>query len=134
LGALKKDRKLFTEVQWKRACHVISENIRVRETAEAFRFYNFNTVGKLLAESHESLKEDYEVTCKEVDFLVEKALSVSGVYGARMTGGGFGGCIIVLLRKESIREYKTSLKAYQEKFNKKAEFYTAVPSDGVHFI
>ncbi len=71
-------------------------------------------MGKLMVESHRSLQHDYEVSCEELDFLVDAALAIEGVYGSRMTGGGFGGCTVTLLRAEAAAGFRTAIaKAYQ---------------------
>ncbi len=83
----------------KRVEHVVSENLRVKETCEALERGDLDRVGKLMVKSHESLRENYEVTSPELDRLVELSLEMEGVYGARMTGAGFGGSIIILCKK-----------------------------------
>jgi galactokinase len=75
---------------------VVSENVRTVEAAAALTQDKYERAGQLMLESHASLKNDYEVSCAELDFLSEQAMTVKGVYGARMTGGGFGGCVVVL--------------------------------------
>ena len=66
-------------------------------------------MGKLMVESHRSLQHDYEVSCAELDFLVDAALAIDGVYGSRMTGGGFGGCTVTLLRAEAAAGFRTAI-------------------------
>lgn len=131
---LEKHKDLLNEKQFKRVRHVLSENLRVREASAALKIENTVLAGALLTESHESLKTDFEVSCPELDFLVENALSLPGVYGSRMTGGGFGGSTVTLVRASSVEAYKGSLKKYQEKFGREARVIEAVPSDGVRVI
>ncbi len=108
----------------KRARHVITENQRVLDFVEASRRDDLEALGRLLVESHRSLQHDYEVSCAEIDFLVETALAVPGVYGARITGGGFGGCTVNLLRPGAVEEFKRRLAgAYEPRFGKRPEFY-----------
>ncbi len=92
----------LSEVELKRARHVVSENERTLAAVAALRAGDLGTVGRLMNESHESLRRDYEVSCAELNTLVESARKVPGVFGARMTGGGFGGCAIALVRPESV--------------------------------
>jgi galactokinase len=93
------------EIWKKRLKHYISENRRVRTSAELVKKGDFEGLGKQLIMSHNSLKYDYEVSCKELDFLVHSAITFPYCSGARMMGGGFGGCTISLLRKEGIAEF-----------------------------
>ena len=84
----------------RRARHVVTEDARVNQFVEASWRGDVTGMGKLMVESHRSLQHDYEVSCAELDFLVDTALEIEGVYGSRMTGGGFGGCTVTLLRAE----------------------------------
>lgn len=86
----------LSQLQHARARHVVSENARTLAAAEAFRSGNLEQVGRLMLASHASLRDDYQVSCPELDTLVELAAGVPGVFGARMTGGGFGGCAVAL--------------------------------------
>jgi galactokinase len=81
--------------------------------------------------SHESLRDDYEVSSDELDFLVDVASDIDGVFGARMTGGGFGGCTVSLLRRDSVDEFRdTSIKLYASKFGFEPDFYIFEAADG----
>lgn len=113
----------------RRARHVITEDDRVERFVAAHG--DLETMGRLLVESHRSLQHDYEVSSIELDFLVETALAVAGVYGSRMTGGGFGGCTVTLLRPEAIGEFSRHIEtAYQERFRIKPQIYRCIPSNG----
>ena len=91
-------KRLETEpVLYQRAHHVVTENDRVARAAGAIEGSQWQELGALMTESHRSLRDDYEVSCHELDVLVYTALAEKGVYGARMTGGGFGGCAIALV-------------------------------------
>src|SRR5437868_636867 len=92
------------EVVFKRCLHVTTENDRVLKAADALRDRDLKTFGKLMYESHQSLRYDYEVSCKELDVMVELAKPIKGVFGARMTGGGFGGCTINLADVDAVDE------------------------------
>lgn len=89
------------ECSWRRARHVVGETQRCQEAAAGLIAKDYVRVGELMRQSHVSLRDDYDVSCAELDFLVEEAMGVRGVYGARMTGGGFGGCIVALTRPEA---------------------------------
>jgi len=134
LEALQAAENLLTSVLYRRLHHILSENERVRQVAYKLKGKNLKAVGELLTQSHISLRDDYEVSCEELDWLVDAALAVTGVYGARMTGGGFGGCAIVLLKRKSVDAYKKSLDGYRARFNGLPEIYEAVPSAGVRLI
>lgn len=119
------------EVARKRALHVISENRRVLEFVEACRVGDIAAMGRLFLASHRSLQHDYEVSCEELDFLVDAAMQTSGVHGARMTGGGFGGCTVNLVDPSAAGQFQRSLRdAYHARFNIEPVFYAVSPSAG----
>jgi galactokinase len=119
----------------KRARHVISENLRVKETVKALRRNDLSTFGRLMNASHASLKNDYEATGIELDTLVEEAQKVKGCLGARMTGAGFGGCAIAIARNEAIAELKdrVSMK-YFSVTALNCEIYESAIGEGVKKI
>ncbi len=100
---------------YRRCRHVISENERVKAAACALIDKDFAEFGRLLDESHRSLRDDYEVSCGELDVMVELASQLEGVYGARMTGGGFGGCTVNLVRAERSAEFRERIARQYEK-------------------
>jgi len=115
LDEYKKYQSQLPEVIARRARHVISENYRVQAGVRALREGNFSAFGQLMIESHQSLKDDYEVSCAELDILVDLALKQEGVLGARMTGAGFGGCTVNSLRrvlKINIKKLPVSFRIY----------------------
>jgi galactokinase len=115
----------------KRCRHVIEENVRTRAAADAIRERRTERVGKLLFESHASLRDDYEVSCRELDVMVEAATKIEGVIGARMTGGGFGGCTVNLVYKEAVNNFCASIaKAYREETGIEASIYVVGTGDG----
>lgn len=115
----------------RRCRHVITENIRTLEAAKAFENGNVKLAGKLMSESHTSLRDDYEVSCPELDLLVLLAEDFDGVYGAKMTGGGFGGCIINLVRREKKEDFVADIsKEYEKRTGRRAEVFCVEPSDG----
>jgi galactokinase len=116
----------------KRCEHVIFENERVKRAVESLEKGDLDKLGKLIIQSHKSLKELYEVSCKELDIMVEAFLKSDGVYGARMTGAGFGGCAIALIKQEVQEEIiKKASKEYEKKTGIKGEFYITRISDGI---
>jgi galactokinase len=115
----------------RRARHVVTENRRVLDFAAAAETGDTSEMGRLMKASHESLRFDYEVSCEEVDFLVDTALKLPRVLGARITGGGFGGCTINLLEPGAVGEFQHDLgTAYFRRFGLEATFYRCVPSGG----
>jgi galactokinase len=119
------------EIMRKRSRHVISENLRVQQAVDAFEKGDLELVGRLMADSHASLRDDFEVSCSELDVMVDLARDVEGVYGARITGGGFGGCTINLVREEDVAEFQRRVAAgYKEKTGYAAEIYVSAAADG----
>ena len=117
----------------KRAKHAVYENQRTIKAVEALKKNDITTFGKLINASHISLRDDYETSCPETDLLAELAWNVPGVYGSRITGGGFGGCTVSIVKKESVDLFIQTLdKAYTEKTGIKAEFYVVDIGDGAH--
>lgn len=115
----------------RRARHVISDTQRVLDLAAASRARDLPEMGRLFIASHRSMQYDYEISCEEIDFLVDTAIKIPGVYGSRMTGGGFGGCTVNLLAPEAEDEFRERLgNAYQERFAKSPVFYDCEPSEG----
>lgn len=109
-----------------RAVHVISENDRVLKSVKALEKGNLEEFGKLMVESHESLRDQYEVSCFELDVLVDEALKIEGVLGSRMTGAGFGGCTVSLVHGSLIDLFiKDVGSAYKERTGLDAEFYVS---------
>lgn len=119
------------EVILKRAKHAVYENIRTVKALEELNKGNLETFGKLINESHISLKNDYEVTGKELDTLAETAWKQEGILGARMTGAGFGGCAIAIVKKASTDKFiKNVGETYLKEIGYNADFYIANIGDG----
>ena len=119
----------------RRARHVISENDRTVSAAEAIAADDLKAVGRLMVASHASLRDDFEVSCVEIDLLVEIALGVEGVYGARMTGAGFGGSMVALVQPEAARDLTDAIAArYGSASGRQATVYVCKASDGVSEI
>ena len=118
-------------VTLRRAKHVVSENMRVTAFMQAARQNNPGAMGTYMTQSHRSLKEDYEVSCPELDFLVESAIGLAGVYGSRMTGGGFGGCTVNLVDRSSLPEFRSRIRSlYQYRFGVDPQVFLCEPSAG----
>ena len=115
----------------KRIKHVVYECDRVNISIEALKNNDIDVFGECMNESHNSLRFDYEVTCPELDFVVDEGRKISGVLGIRMTGAGFGGCTVAIIKNDSVDEYiETVGKAYEDKFGHKASFYVTDTGDG----
>jgi galactokinase len=126
---------IYSNVLVKRARHAISEQQRVLDMVEALEMGKIKQVGKLLYESHDSLKNDFEVSCIELDTLVNKCKSLPFVAGSRMTGAGFGGCTVSLVQKAHLLDFESEITAdYVEKTALIPSFYIVSPSYGAHFI
>lgn len=119
------------DVAYRRAKHVISENERTIEAKDALKTGNFVRMGELMNDSHTSMKDDYETSCSEIDILVSIAQSCPGVYGSRLTGGGFGGCTVTLVKKKYVKELIDTLeKKYKEKTGFECVCFETLPEDG----
>ena len=122
----------LSDVLLRRARHVVTENARTLSAADAFRRRDLERAGRLMLESHASLRDDYEVSCPELDCLVAAATPLEGVYGARMTGGGFGGSAIVLLRADRVQAALRELEGvYRARFGRRLAGFVTRAKDGV---
>ena len=128
---LERYRSMISEVTYKRALHVVGENARVLDSAEALRSGDIARFGMRMAESHRSLRDLYEVSCKELDLMVDLAYQQRGVFGARMTGGGFGGATINLVDARYAGEFKEKMaKSYQRETGLVPQIYICKPAEG----
>ncbi|MCW5962481.1 MAG: galactokinase [Bryobacterales bacterium] len=124
------DEYVSVPARW-RARHVISENERVLAFREACVRHDRAEMGQLFYSSHKSMRDDYEISCAEIDFLVETAMAHSGCYGARLTGGGFGGCTVNLVAPEAVDTFKQAVaEAYHKQFGIIPTFYDCHPAAG----
>ncbi len=118
-----------------RGKHAVYENQRTILAKEALTGDDLKKLGLLLSASHKSLRYDYEVSCEEIDYLVDLAMEIPGVLGSRITGGGFGGCTVSIVAKDSLDQFQTTLsKKYQEKYQILPEFYLVDCGPGAHEI
>lgn len=119
------------DVIYRRCRHVITENARAIKAAAALERGDLNEFGKLMGESHRSLRDDYEVSCDELDLMVDLASQIEGVYGSRMMGGGFGGCTINLVEPESVEYFERTVAAgYQQATGHIPEIYICTAAAG----
>jgi galactokinase len=127
LSALERE---LDEALFKRARHVVTENARVARAAGTLRDGDLNTFGRLMIESHASLRDDFAVSCPELDTIISAASSVAGVYGARMTGGGFGGCAIALARADAVAALHSAIhNSYDNQYATSATLFPVHSAD-----
>jgi galactokinase len=128
-----KDR--LGETLYKRCSFVVQEINRVGEAVEALTNNDFETLGKLMSATHEGLSADYEVSCDELDFLVNQAKNIPEVVGARLMGGGFGGCTINLLKRSAVSKFENEVQvAYKARFGIDLDIYKVDISEGTHLF
>ena len=118
----------------RRSLHVVQEIRRVGEAGEALRRPDFPVFAKIVAHSHESLRDLYEVSCPEIDWLVKRAQEIEGVLGSRMTGQGFGGCTYTFIRENAVEEYKKRIEDYERIFGFHPVIYEVKPSTGARLL
>ncbi|MFN8576079.1 MAG: galactokinase [Candidatus Sericytochromatia bacterium] len=135
LDTLNKYKDEMQEIIYKRCKYVISENLRLNYACNALENNDLETFGNLMYQTHEGLKNDYNVSCKELDILVDLVKNESDVLGARMMGGGFGGCTINLVKKESVRDISRQVsEQYNKLTGKNLEIYTGIIENGTSII
>jgi galactokinase len=135
LSQLEEHRRILPPKVIARCRHVITENARVKSAVEAFHRGDSKALGPLMQESHRSLRDDYEVSCKELDLMVEIASAQPGLIGARMTGGGFGGCTINLVESVAVAGFKHKVAAeYSSKTGLTPEIYVSPASEGAQRV
>lgn len=135
LAELPRAEKRLPERLMRRTRHIVTENSRVLDFVRACERNDIAQLGRLMADSHRSLANDYEVSCPELDFLVESAARMDGVAGARMTGGGFGGCTVNLVRPAAVDNFRRDIEAaYEHRFGLRPAVYGARSADGASEI
>src|SRR5256885_16582090 len=131
LSQLEAHRHNLSPQVFSRCRHVISENARVKSAVDAFHRGDSKALGPLLQDSHRSLRDDYEVSCRGLDLMVEIAIAQPGLIGARMTGGGFGGCTINLVESAAVSDFRRNVAAaYSSKTGLTPEIYVSPASEG----
>ena len=124
-----------SEIRQKRARHAVYENQRTIRAVEALKENRIEEFGKLMNESHRSLRDDYEVSCKEIDILVDLAWETEGVIGSRITGGGFGGCTVSIVKNDAVDGFIKNIgEQYLAKVGHEAEFYVVDIGDGARVL
>ena len=132
---VEKAKELMDDVSYKRSKHVVSENGRTLEAKKSLEEGNWSRVGELMNASHQSMRDDYEVSCEEIDILVDIAQNCDGVYGSRLTGGGFGGCTVTLVKRDNAAKLIEHLKSeYKSRTNKECICFETEPSMGAHIL
>lgn len=132
---LEANRGRLPEVTYRCCRHVISENARARAAAAALEAGDFALLGDLMVQSHRSSRDDFDISCRELDVMVEAALSVRGVYGARLTGGGFGGCTVNLVATDSLGAFLEAVpRSYRAATGIDPMLFTCLPADGAGLV
>ncbi|GIP55582.1 galactokinase [Paenibacillus vini] len=127
--------KFTDEVLLRRAAHVVEENARVLKSVDALSANDLTAFGALMNASHDSLRDLYEVSCMELDVMVEEARKIEGTLGARMTGAGFGGCTVSLVHEDAVDRFVSEVgSAYKERTGLEGEFYVCGVGNGVHEV
>ena len=131
LDQLERHRRELPDLIYKRCLHVVQEDQRVLDAVRAFSAGELSTVGKLMLESHASLRDLYQVSCRELDLMVEAAQGLPGWYGGRMTGGGFGGCTVNLVERNLARNFASEIaQRYRQATGITPDVYVCSPADG----
>ncbi len=132
IDQLENSKELLEPIIYKRCKYIIEENLRVKEFAEALHLNDLSKAGDILNTAQIAMRDEYEITCPEIDFLAKEASGMSFVLGARMMGGGFGGCTLNLLKKNEIAQFKEQItSAYEKEFSISPEIIEVHPSTGV---
>jgi len=125
----------LSDVIFRRCRHVVGENARATDFAGLLVKQKYEEAGQLMVQSHNSLRDDYEVSVPELDFLVDAAMKIKGVYGSRMTGGGFGGCTVSLVQPRAVDAFIAEIsKAYEMKYHLQAGVFATTATDGASVI
>jgi galactokinase len=131
LAQLRDHASVLDPVVYRRCRHVVTENERVQAAAVALKVGALKTFGRLMYESHQSMRDDYEISCHELDLMVRLAQLTDGVYGSRMTGGGFGGCTVNLVRADKVVPFRAFIAArYAAATGRTPEIYVCEAADG----
>lgn len=135
LTQLESAKGKLPEIVYRRCRHVITENARTQESAKLLNKRQYEEAGELMVQSHQSLRDDYEVSTNELDFLVEEAMKIKGVYGSRMTGAGFGGCTVSLVQPRYAADFaRTIEQLYQQEFKIKPTVFATTATAGASVL
>ena len=131
LPQLEQCRAKLPDVLYRRCRHIVTENLRVQETVQALASGNLPALKPILLASHQSLRDDYEVSCRELDIMVDLALAHPALHGARMTGGGFGGCTVNLVAREDVKSFQSHIESkYAQETGLAPDIYITSASHG----
>ena len=132
---LERHRRALPELVYRRCRHIVTENTRVLEAERALKAGDFVACGKAMNASHASMRDDFEITCPEIDLLVGLAQGQPGVYGSRMTGGGFGGCTVSLIEASAVERVSMLIaEGYPAGAGREAEVFVCSPSNGAGLV
>ncbi|RBP06488.1 galactokinase [Roseiarcus fermentans] len=132
---LERHRRALPDLVFRRCRHIVTENARVLEAERALKAGDFEACGAAMNASQRSMRDDFAITCPEIDFLADFAQGLAGVHGSRMTGGGFGGCTVSLVEADAVESVGRALvDAYRLAFGLHAEVFVCAPSDGAGFV
>jgi galactokinase len=135
LPALEAGRNELTDIEFRRARHVVTEIARTLQAVDALKDRDMPRFGELMYASHASLRDDYDVSCEELDAMVESARGCEGTFGARMTGGGFGGCAIALVRSNQAQAVAETIAAdYEDRFGRRCPVFATPPAAGARIV
>jgi galactokinase len=135
LAQIEECRSRFSDIVLRRCRHVVSENQRTVDAAARLAARMYEQMGELMLKSHASLRDDFEVSCAELDFLVAESMKVKGVYGARMTGGGFGGCIVALVQPRGVDALQEHLMhTYTAAFGRQPVSFVTTATGGASVV
>jgi len=135
MNTLDQFKNKLDDVHYIRARHVLTENDRVMKMVEGFRNNDLALAGKMMSQSHASSRDDYDVSCEELNFMVQEVGGYQGVYGARMSGGGFGGCIVALVENDRAKEIEGKLsEAYLKKYGKQTSIFFTGAAAGAEVL
>ena len=132
---LEAHKHALSDLVYRRCRHIVTENERVLEAERALAARDFAAAGRAMNASHAHMRDDFEITCPEVDFLADFARRLPGVWGSRMTGGGFGGCTVTLIEASAVDSAAEAIvAAYREAYGLEANVFVCAPSQGAHFV
>ena len=132
---LERWRRALPDLVYRRCRHIVTENARVLAAERGLKAGDFVACGAAMNASQASMRDDFEITCPEIDFLADFAQGIDGVYGSRMTGGGFGGCTVSLVEADAVESLgKALVDAYRVAFGRDADLFVCSPSDGAGFV
>lgn len=135
MAMLDEARPLLNDLIYRRCRHVITENDRCQQFGPLLRASRYDEAGELMVASHDSLRDDYQVSVEQLDFLADQAMKIKGVYGSRMTGAGFGGCTVSLVQPRAVEAFASTIRSvYQAKFEKDPQVIVTTATDGARVL